>query len=101
MHTRTHTGELSPHQCSYCSKSFSKRGNLLTHIRTHSDERPYKCSYCPESFKLKGILKRHTLIHTKNVSSFPLSETLDNISASTLSVDTTISPAATLYNEPV
>ena len=44
------TGDDKPYQCSHCDKTFSLKGNLTTHLRTHTGEKPYQCSHC-ERFK--------------------------------------------------
>ena len=36
IHTMSHT-----HECPYCAKPFSEKGNLVTHIRTHTKKRLY------------------------------------------------------------
>jgi len=35
-------GEVKPHQCQQCLKSFSSNHQLVQHIRVHTGEKPYK-----------------------------------------------------------
>ncbi|KAI9332886.1 hypothetical protein DFJ73DRAFT_630162 [Zopfochytrium polystomum] len=43
-----------------CSKSFTRRYNLQSHLRCHSGERPYCCDLCSLTFSRKHDLRRHT-----------------------------------------
>ncbi|KAI8920095.1 hypothetical protein DFJ77DRAFT_451080 [Powellomyces hirtus] len=50
------------HECSHCPRSFTRRYNLLAHIRgTHSLEKPYTCALCPRAFTRKHDFDRHAV----------------------------------------
>ncbi|KAJ2757361.1 hypothetical protein GGI19_000080 [Coemansia pectinata] len=61
-----HDGKCSQHKCEHpdCDKSFSRPYNLVSHLRTHSDERPYPCGQCEQRFSRNHDLKRHVKIHS-------------------------------------
>ncbi|TPX70205.1 hypothetical protein SpCBS45565_g01912 [Spizellomyces sp. 'palustris'] len=60
------TPALRRHPCSACPKSFTRRYNLLAHIRgAHSHTRPFKCPQCPLAFARKHDFLRHKVsLHT-------------------------------------
>ncbi|KAJ2063462.1 hypothetical protein GGI17_001678 [Coemansia sp. S146] len=62
-----HDGKCSQHKCEHsdCDKSFSRTYNLVSHLRTHSDERPYPCGQCEQRFSRNHDLKRHVKIHSR------------------------------------
>lgn len=57
-------GEVKPHQCQQCLKSFSSNHQLVQHIRVHTGEKPYKCTYCDRRFKQLSHVQQHTRLHT-------------------------------------
>ena len=57
-------GDVKPHQCQQCLKSFSSNHQLVQHIRVHTGEKPYKCSYCDRRFKQLSHVQQHTRLHT-------------------------------------
>lgn len=58
-----------PHQCSVCSKTFTRGTTLREHERSHTNEKPYKCTTCEKGFSRRKDCRRHELLHT-NVRKF-------------------------------
>uniref|UniRef100_A0A672YHI8 C2H2-type domain-containing protein n=1 Tax=Sphaeramia orbicularis TaxID=375764 RepID=A0A672YHI8_9TELE len=53
------------YHCSVCSKTFSWKSVLKTHMTSHEGEKRFRCSVCHKCFGLKSNAKRHMRVHTK------------------------------------
>ncbi|XP_041665745.1 zinc finger protein 714-like isoform X2 [Cheilinus undulatus] len=52
------------HSCSQCSKTFRRKYDLATHMRTHQKQKPFSCPLCVKKFNKKSQLTTHMLVHT-------------------------------------
>jgi predicted RNA-binding Zn-ribbon protein involved in translation (DUF1610 family) len=69
------------HPCPDCGRNFTRRFNMLTHLKTHdksryvnfgiltrSRPRPHSCEHCRKSFHRIADKQRHEEIHTRRAS---------------------------------
>ena len=65
-------GKESEWRCIYpeCTKRFTRKENVRSHVQTHLGDRQYRCNDCQKCFVRQHDLKRHATIHS-GVKPFP------------------------------
>ena len=62
-HMKSHTGQKD-HSCDQCNKSFSLRSHLVTHMKTHTGQKDHACDRCNKRFSQRSNLVIHIKTHT-------------------------------------
>ena len=57
-HKRSHDKPTESFSCNTCEKCFSRKDNMLQHIKLH-EPKPHQCSHCKEFFSREFNLQRH------------------------------------------
>uniref|UniRef100_A0A3Q3EGK9 C2H2-type domain-containing protein n=1 Tax=Labrus bergylta TaxID=56723 RepID=A0A3Q3EGK9_9LABR len=52
-------------QCYLCDRSFSQRGSLNRHVRSHLGVRPFPCPSCPMTFSRQYRVTEHMRVHQR------------------------------------
>lgn len=51
------------YKCAHCDKTFNKKYNWESHLRTHGGNQKLQCPYCAETCARQGDLVRHMRLH--------------------------------------
>lgn len=54
-----------PFHCSLCDRTFSQRGSLNRHMRSHLGVRPFPCPRCPMTFARQYRVTEHLRVHQR------------------------------------
>ena len=76
VHVRRDHKKERQFTCQSCDKSFFRREELRTHLRTHANEKPYKCASCDKKFGHISNLRRHEKTHKGNEDTLSGAEVL-------------------------
>ncbi len=63
VHKRSIHERNKPFACSVCQRVFSQKGNLKSHMRTHTGEKPFVCTVCGRAFAQQAGLDYHVKTH--------------------------------------
>ncbi|TPX52482.1 hypothetical protein SeMB42_g01379 [Synchytrium endobioticum] len=79
-HQRAHSNDR-PFQCHHCASSFSRTHDLRRHIRSlHTGQRPHTCPHCPLAFARSDALKRHLKLVVEKGGAVPDTHSSENVS---------------------
>ncbi|KAM7420438.1 hypothetical protein PAMA_014927 [Pampus argenteus] len=56
--------QLKIFACEFCNKIFKFRHSLISHLRTHTQEKPFQCPHCDYASAIKANLNVHLRKHT-------------------------------------
>ena len=65
LHLRSHSS-AKPFQCKTCGEAYKYKNSLVIHERKHTGEKPYSCVTCGKSFQCSSNLRIHERTHTDN-----------------------------------
>ncbi|KAH6940483.1 hypothetical protein HPB50_000467 [Hyalomma asiaticum] len=63
-HKRMHASGVDFFPCPLCSKAFTRKKVLQSHLKWHKIEKPFACHLCPARFTRKNVRDQHvTVVH--------------------------------------
>ncbi|KAF8794137.1 Transcription factor YY2 like protein [Argiope bruennichi] len=54
--------------CPHCTYSTNLKGDFKRHQLTHTGEKPHECTFCGKRFSLKGNLQVHLHVHARQIN---------------------------------
>ena len=62
-HKKSVHEKIYDHECNYCGKKFSNKGNLNQHESVHTGITQYQCHLCGKQCRRKSELEKHLIQH--------------------------------------
>ena len=67
-HKKSVHEKIYDHECTYCGKKFSNKGNLNQHESVHTGITQFQCHLCGKQCRRKSELEKHLLQHKKKTT---------------------------------
>ena len=67
-HKRSVHDKIYDHECTYCGKKFSNKGNLNQHEAVHTGVTQFQCHLCGKQCRRKIELEKHLIQHKNNTT---------------------------------
>eukprot|EP00479_Gromia_sphaerica_P008965 TRINITY_DN3623_c0_g1_i1.p1 TRINITY_DN3623_c0_g1~~TRINITY_DN3623_c0_g1_i1.p1 ORF type:complete len:124 (-),score=12.21 TRINITY_DN3623_c0_g1_i1:67-438(-) len=65
LYSQLHPSKPPAHFCPHCYRAFTRRGNLMRHLRSHFGIKQFRCNECIKRFSTKSNLQSHEKTHER------------------------------------
>ena len=78
-HKKSVHEKIKDHECTYCGKKFSNKGNLNMHQSIHTGITQFQCHLCGKQCRRKNELEKHLIQHKNKTTPDDMAEKLEPI----------------------
>jgi len=78
-HKKSVHEKIYDHECTYCGKKFSNKGNLNQHESVHTGITQYQCHLCGKQCRRKSELEKHLIQHKNKTTPDDMAAKLEPI----------------------